>query len=77
MPQQCLYKEKKMIHNIPMPITSYDFTIEDIHKIREWIYERLKDATVQERLEEIRRQAEPGIKAIEELKTAKKYSKAI
>jgi hypothetical protein len=60
-----------------MPATSSDFTIEDIHKIREWIYERLKDVTVQERLEEIRRQAEPGIKAIEELKTAKKYSKAI
>jgi hypothetical protein len=54
-----------------MPATSSDFTIEDIHKIREWIYERLKDATVQERLEEIRRQAEPGIKAIEELKAAK------
>jgi hypothetical protein len=60
-----------MIHNIPKPIISPDFTIEDIHKIREWNYERLKDATVEERLLEIKRQAEPGIKAIEKLKAAK------
>jgi hypothetical protein len=60
-----------MIHNIPMPPISSEFTIEDIHKIREWNYERLKDATVQERLEEIRRQAEPGIKAIEKLRAAR------
>jgi hypothetical protein len=60
-----------MIHNIPMPPISSEFTIEDIHKIREWNYERLKDATVQERLEEIRRQAEPGIKAIEKFRAAR------
>ena len=34
-----------MIHDIPMPDISPAFTIEDIHKIREWDYERLKDAT--------------------------------
>jgi len=38
-----------MIHNIPEPDLSPDFTIEDIHKIREWNYERLKDATLEER----------------------------
>jgi len=38
-----------MIHNIPKPDISPDFTIEDIHKIREWHYEILKDATPQER----------------------------
>jgi len=38
-----------MIHDIPMPEISPDFTIEDIHKIREWNYERLKDATLEER----------------------------
>jgi hypothetical protein len=54
-----------MIHNIPKPELSPDFTIDDIHKIREWNYERLKDATVEERLADIRRQAEPGIKEIE------------
>jgi hypothetical protein len=59
-----------------MPAVSSDFTIEDIHKIREWNYERLKDATVQERLEEIRRQAEPGIKVIEKLRAAKKVHHA-
>ena len=57
-----------MIHDIPKPKISPDFTIEDIHKIREWNYERLKDATVKERIEEIKRQAEPGIKAIENFK---------
>jgi hypothetical protein len=54
-----------MIHDIQKPKISPQFTIEDIHKIREWNYERLKDATVQERIAEIRRQAEPGIQAIE------------
>jgi hypothetical protein len=51
-----------------MPAISPDFTIDDIHKIREWNYERLKDATVKERIEEIRKQAEPGVKAIEDLR---------
>ena len=40
-----------MIHNIPKPDISPDFTISDIHKIREWNYERLKDATYEERTE--------------------------
>ncbi|MHC6201580.1 hypothetical protein ACYULU_00095 [Breznakiellaceae bacterium SP9] len=60
-----------MIHDIPMPPISPEFTIDDIHRIREWNYECLKDATVKERLEEIRRQAEPGIRAIERLKSKK------
>jgi hypothetical protein len=38
-----------MIHNIPAPEISPNFTIDDIHKIREWNYERLKDATFEER----------------------------
>ena len=38
-----------MIHNIPEPEVSPAFTIEDIHKIREYHYEVLKDATPQER----------------------------
>jgi hypothetical protein len=57
-----------MIHDIQKPQLSPQFTIEDIHKIREWNYERLKDATIQERIDEIRRQAEPGIRAIEKLR---------
>ena len=38
-----------MINNIPAPATSENFTIDDIHTIREWNYEKLKDATAEER----------------------------
>ena len=46
-----------MIHDRPMPELSSAFTIEDIHKIREWDYERLKDAAQRIRavIEEIRK----------------------
>lgn len=40
-----------MIHEVAKPEISPVFTIHDIHKIREWHYEMLKDATVQERLD--------------------------
>ena len=46
-----------MIHDIPKPDISPAFTIDDIHKIREWNYERLKDATPEERIEDINRRA--------------------
>jgi hypothetical protein len=40
-----------MIHyDIPKPELSPDFTIDDIHKIREWHYEILKDATIEEQI---------------------------
>ena len=32
------------------PVLSFDFTIEDIHKIREWNSERIKDMTVAEKV---------------------------
>ncbi len=35
---------------IAEPIISPDFTIEDIHKIREYHYELTKDMTTQERI---------------------------
>jgi hypothetical protein len=60
-----------MIHNIPIPAESLRFTIDDIHAIREWQYERLKDASITEWLEEISRQAEPGIRAIEKLRSSR------
>ena len=47
-----------MIRNIPEPIISPDFTIDDIHKIREWNYERMKDATPEER----RRESEDNLR---------------
>jgi hypothetical protein len=33
-----LIKDRLKMNNIPMPKISPDFTIEDIHKIREWNY---------------------------------------
>ncbi|GHU89673.1 hypothetical protein FACS189476_08930 [Spirochaetia bacterium] len=46
-------------HDIPKPKLSPNFTLDDIHKIREWNYERLKDATVDEQLADIHKRAEP------------------
>jgi tRNA G37 N-methylase TrmD len=47
-----------MIHyDIPKPVLSPQFTLEDIHKIREWNYERTKDATRKERLDLLHREA--------------------
>jgi hypothetical protein len=48
----------RMIHDIPKPELSPNFTIDDIHKIREWHYEILKDATVRERVEFYNREGE-------------------
>ena len=61
-----------MIHNVPEPNVSHDFTIDDIHKIRAWNYERLKDATKEERIEDIRRRATEGFAQIEALKSIRK-----
>jgi hypothetical protein len=60
-----------MIHDIPKPEISPNFTIDDIHKIREWNYERRKDATIEELLADIDKGAEEGIKQIEEMRRAK------
>jgi len=43
--------------DIPMPKISPNFTIEDIHKIREWNYERRKGMTPDEICEDTRRGA--------------------
>jgi hypothetical protein len=47
-----------MIHNVPKPKISPDFTMDDIHKIREWHYECLKDATIEERKDYYRKSSE-------------------
>ncbi len=47
-----------MIHEIPKPKISQNFTIDDIHKIREWNYERLKDASSDEILSDIKERAD-------------------
>jgi len=50
-----------MIHEIPKPEISPDFTIKDIHKIREWEYERLKDATPEEHRSDTFRRTEEAL----------------
>jgi hypothetical protein len=59
-----------MIHDVPKPEISPNFTIDDIHKIREWNYERRKDATTEERLADINKGAEATRRAIEEMRRA-------
>lgn len=44
-----------MMNNIPKPDISPDFTIEDIHKIREWHYECRKGMNPQEVIDHINR----------------------
>jgi len=46
------------MNNIPKPEISPAFTIEDIHKIREWNYKRRKGMTHEEICEDIRKGAE-------------------
>ena len=60
-----------MIHDIPKPDISPNFTVDDIRKIREWDYERCKDATVEELLDDINKDAEEVHRAIEEIRSAK------
>ena len=47
-----------MIHDIAKPEISSNFTIDDIHKLREWNYERFKDATFEEYLAENHKEIE-------------------
>ncbi|MDR1481546.1 MAG: hypothetical protein LBI74_02860 [Synergistaceae bacterium] len=60
-----------MIHDIPKPEISADFTIDDIRKIRDWHYEILKDATNEEQIDFYHRESEDGRRAIEEIRRSK------
>jgi len=60
-----------MIHDIPKPDISPAFTVEDIHKIRAWDYERLKDATREEYRADTERRAERTRRAINDMRCAK------
>ena len=60
-----------MIYDIPKPDISPAFTVDDIHKIREWHYERLKDATYEERRTDTELRAEGIRRAIEKIRRAK------
>lgn len=71
MPQLYLLEVNDVIHDIPKPKISPDFTIEDIHAIREWNYERLKDATIEERMADTRKRAAPLMAELEAAKAAR------
>ena len=60
-----------MVHDIPKPDISPAFNIDDIHKIREWNYERFKDATREERRVDIEYHASITRNAIEERRRLK------
>jgi hypothetical protein len=63
----------KMIYDVPEPNISRDFTIDDIHKIRAWNYERLKDATREERIEDVQKRAALGFAQIEALRISAQH----
>jgi len=63
-----------VIHDVKKPAISSAFTIDDIHKIREWNYERLRDATVAERLADTKRRASAAQLRIEKKRKAKRVS---
>ena len=52
-------------------IISDDFTIADIHKIRDYNYERRKDMTFEERKADIENGAAIGLKKIEQMRKDK------
>jgi hypothetical protein len=66
-----------MIRNIPEPTISPAFTIEDIHKIREWNYEVLKDATPQERANYYKAGTQEFMALIENTRRMKKQSDSL
>ena len=63
-----------MIHDIPTPAISATFTVDDIHKIREWNYARLRDATIAERLADNKRRASVAHAQIEQKRQARLIS---
>ena len=63
-----------MIREIPRPEISPAFTISDIHKIRDWDTERLKDATPEERRADTEYHAERTRRAIAAIRARKDIS---
>ena len=50
------------------PILSDDFTIEDIHKLREYNYEKTKDLTRQEKMDYYNNKGKEFLKKLEQEK---------
>jgi hypothetical protein len=57
--------------NMIKPDISPNFTVEDIHKIREYNYEMTKHMTFDERMKRHNKSAEKLLREIEELKKLK------
>ena len=56
---------------VTKPVISPDFTIEDIHKIREYHYELTKDMTPQERMDFYNEGGKAFLKEMDERKLQK------
>ena len=56
------------------PVLSFDFTIEDIHKIRERSYERTKDMTVAEKIVYYNNSGKEAEREIERRRALKRMS---
>jgi len=63
-----------MIHDIKKPEISSNFVIDDIHKIREWNYARLKDATTEERIADIKRRSDTAKARMDKIRNLKQVS---
>lgn len=61
------------MNDIPMPNISDDFTIDDIHKIREWNYERRKNMSKKEIIEDTKK----GAEIFKALMEAKRHADAL
>jgi len=62
-------------YDIPEPKLSKDFNIDDIHKVRHWYYERTKNATRQERMDDSQKIADSVLKRMG-LKKIKRFTVA-
>ena len=65
-----------MQNNIPKPDISPNFTIADIHKIREWLYECRKGMSQQEIMDDINRRGDEFEAMVEKARRAKRESAA-
>jgi len=64
-----------MRRNIPEPEISPNFTIEDIHKIREWNYECQRDMTPAERVADTARRSEETLISLGLADSVKRFKK--
>ena len=64
-----------MRYNIPEPTISPDFTIEDIHKIREWNFMCQRDMTPEERVADTALRGEEALVRLGLAGAAKQFMK--